>query len=184
MCRGVPYRRQRGIVESEPATSAALRFEVEPIKSTGEAQPGFGAAGRLGGAIPRPDDCQIRSGRFRRSTPGGQCDCGQALRANERQAAGLDRRPVIPSARQFVLRLREAADLRWWLNRHRCNRDVSMHSVAPTGRHLGDNSLRISEIRLLSSAILKGFGRTGLSKAPLLRNASAYPVMSKVLIPG
>ena len=75
-------------------------------------------------------------------------------------------------------------NLRWWLNRHRCNRDVSMHSVAPTGRHLGDNSLRISEIRLLSSAILKGFGRTGLSKAPLLRNASAYPVMSKVLIPG
>src|SRR5215471_1502703 len=111
MCRGVPYRRQRGIVESEPATSAALRFEVEPIKSTGEAQPGFGAAGRLGGAIPRPDDCQIRSGRFRRSTPGGQCDCGQALRANERQAAGLDRRPVIPSARQFALRLREAAEL-------------------------------------------------------------------------
>jgi len=111
MCRGVPYRRQRGIVESEPATSATLRFEVEPIKSTGEAQPGFGAAGRLGGAIPRPDDCQIRSGRFRRSTPGGQCDCGQALRANERQAAGLDRRPVIPSARQFALRLREAAEL-------------------------------------------------------------------------
>ena len=47
-----------------------------------------------------------------------------------------------------------------------------------------DNSFRISAIRLLNSAALNGFRSTGISDMPLLRSASAYPVMSKVLRPG
>jgi hypothetical protein len=47
-----------------------------------------------------------------------------------------------------------------------------------------DNSFRISAIRLLNSAALNGFRSTGISDMPLLRSASAYPVMSNVLRPG
>src|ERR1700719_1759112 len=54
----------------------------------------------------------------------------------------------------------------------------------PSALSSNDNSFRISAIRLLNSAALNGFRSTGISDMPLLRSASAYPVMSKVLRPG
>src|SRR5580704_214756 len=69
--------------------------------------------------------------------------------------------------------------------RHRCDHDFSVQSVAglePSAPSF--KSFRISAIRLLNSTALNGFRSTGISDMPLLRSASAYPVMSNVLRPG
>ena len=56
--------------------------------------------------------------------------------------------------------------------------------LRPSALSSNDHSFRISAIRLLNSAALNGFRSTGISDMPLLRSASAYPVMSNVLRPG